>query len=373
MSKVISLLKNIVSMKSVTPDDGNILQYIANCLPEFKAHIFERNGVKNLFLQRKFGDGIHLCFAGHVDVVPAGNGWNSDPFIAKYENEYIIGRGTQDMKSGVASMVIALQETKNFNGTLSLLLTSDEEGDAKDGTIFVLEELAKIGNLPDFCLITEPTSEEKMGDVIKIGRRGSITGILNILGKQGHSAYPHRAINPVHLFANKLQYLAGHLFDSGDQYFNASQLVITDIRGGMEVSNVTPNNLKIMFNIRNSTATTLENIETYVKNICSDLNYSLKISVGSKPFLTNRDSLIVDLLYQSVKEVCQIEPNLTTGGGTSDARFMAQFGIQVAEFGVLNTLIHAVDEKVSIDEVEKLYKVCLELIFKFDLHGKGLK
>ncbi len=365
MSKVISLLKEIVSMRSVTPDDGMILQYIANYLQDFEATFFERNNVKNLFLHRKFQDGVHLCFAGHVDVVPAGNGWNSDPFKAIEHNGFIVGRGTQDMKSGVASMVVALSEVKNFNGTLSLLLTSDEEGEAIDGTIYVLEELKKQNRLPDYCLITEPTSEEFIGDVIKVGRRGSISGVLTIMGKQGHVAYPHRAINPVHLFANKLPHLAGHLFDSGDEYFSASQLVITDIRGGIEVSNVTPNDLKIMFNIRNSTATNLEKIENYVRSVCEGLNYNLKLSVGSKPFLTDNNSLIVDLLAKSVENVCKVKPVLTTGGGTSDARFMPQFGIKVAEFGVLNTLIHSVNEKVSIDEVEKLYRVCSELISRF--------
>jgi succinyl-diaminopimelate desuccinylase len=365
VSGVIELLKEIVSMKSVTPNDGGILKFIESYLPDFKAEYFNKNGVSNLFLKKRFGDGNHLCFAGHVDVVPSGEGWSSDPFIATEKDGSIYGRGTQDMKSGVASMVQALKEVENFKGTLSLLLTSDEEGDAKYGTVLVLEELKKRDQLPDYVLITEPTSEEKMGDVIKVGRRGSINGTLTIQGKQGHVAYPRKSINPVHLFAPILPKLAGHKFDSGDQFFEESQLIITDIRGGLEVTNVTPDNLKIMFNVRNSTATTLVDVENYVREVCQDLQFSLKISQSSKSFLTDSNSKIVEILQNSVSEICDIKPKLTTGGGTSDARFMGEFGIKVAEFGVINDRIHSIDERVSIEEVEQLFRVCKRVIEKF--------
>ncbi len=358
-------LKKMVSMKSVTPDSGGIFQYIESLLPEFEAEYFNRDGVENLFLKKRFGDGVHLCLAGHIDVVPSGENWKYPPFEATEVGEYIYGRGTQDMKSGVASMVEALKEVKDFSGTLSLLLTSDEEGDAKYGTVLVLEELKKRDELPDFSIITEPTSEEKMGDVIKVGRRGSINGTLTIIGKQGHAAYPKKTVNPVHLFASKLPKLAGHKFDLGDKFFEPSKLIITDIRGGLEVTNVTPETLKIMFNVRNSTKTNLEDIESFVKGVCGDLKYDLKLSQSSKPFRTDAESRVVKILSEVVEEISGVVPKLTTGGGTSDARFMGEYGIPVAEFGVRNDRIHAVNERVEIVEVEILHKVISEVLKRF--------
>jgi len=365
VSRVIELFKDIVSMESVTPNCGGILKYIENYLSDYEAEYFNKNGVSNLFLKKRFGDGVHLCLAGHIDVVPAGDGWSSNPFQATEKDGYIYGRGTQDMKSGVSAIVQTLKEVKNFNGTLSLLLTSDEEGDAKFGTVMVLEELKKRGELPDYALITEPTSENIMGDTIKIGRRGSINGTLIIQGKQGHVAYPQKSINPIHIFADRIQRLAGYRFDNGDEFFEPSQLILTDIRGGLEVTNVTPDNLKIMFNVRNSTSTTLQDVESYVRGICQGLDYTLKIEQTSKSFRTDSDSRIVKLLKESVDTVCDTQSSLSTGGGTSDARFMAEYGVKVAEFGVKNDRIHSIDERTSIDEVEKLYRVCKMVVDKF--------
>jgi succinyl-diaminopimelate desuccinylase len=356
------ILKKIVSMKSETPNSGGILEYIERLLPDFEAEYFNKDGVENLFLRKKFSEGIHLCLAGHIDVVPAGEGWQTEPYEPIEKDGYIYGRGTQDMKSGVSAMVEALQDMQNFNGTLSLLLTSDEEGDAKHGTLLVLEELKKRNELPDYSLITEPTSEEKMGDVVKIGRRGSINGTLKVFGKQGHVAYPKKSINPIHLFAERLSKLAGHQFDNGDEFFQPSQLIITDIRGGLEVTNVTPETLKIMFNVRNSTKTDLKTVEKYVREICEGLDFDLKITQSSKPFQTDSESKIVEVLKESVSEICKVEPRLTTGGGTSDARFMGEFGVKVAEFGVINDRIHSSNERVSIDEVKKLQEVVKKVL-----------
>jgi succinyl-diaminopimelate desuccinylase len=269
------------------------------------------------------------------------------------------------MKSGVSAMVETLKTTTNFRGTLSLLLTSDEEGEAEFGTVMVLQELKERGELPDYSIITEPTCETEFGDIIKVGRRGSINGTLIIQGKQGHVAYPKKSINPIHMFSKKLEKLAGYQFDNGNQFFDSSQLIITDIRGGLEVTNVTPDNLKIMFNVRNSTETTLNDVKIYVENICSDLDFSLKIFQSSSPFLTDKDSKIVKILDKSVSEICKTEPHLSTGGGTSDARFMGEFGVKVAEFGVRNDRIHSINERTSIDEVEKLYQVCKKVIENF--------
>ena len=363
--EVIKLFKQLVSIKSVTPEGIEILDFIKNYLPEFEAKYFNKNGVSNLFLTKKFDDGVHLCLAGHVDVVPAGSGWKYPPFLAIEEDGFIYGRGTQDMKSGVAAMVESAKNLEYFPGTLSILLTSDEEGEAKFGTKYVLEELKKTNQLPDFAMIFEPTSENIMGDVIKIGRRGSINATLTIYGKQGHVAYPEKTINPIHLFLDKLQIIAGHQFDSGDDFFAPSQLIITDIRGGMEVTNVTPDKLKIMFNVRNSTKTSMQDVKRFVDEVCQGLNYDLDIFESSKPFLTNSNSEIVKKLSEAVETVCKIKPNLTTGGGTSDARFMGEFNIDVAEFGVINDRIHSKNERTSIQEVEKLYQVCNMVLKSF--------
>jgi len=365
MNKVIQILKKIVSMKSVTPNDGGILKYIENYLSEYQAEYFNKNGVSNLILKKRFSDGEHLCFAGHIDVVPSGENWEFDPFSAIEKDGYIYGRGTQDMKSGVSAMVETLKNTKKFRGTLSLLLTSDEEGEAEFGTVMVLQELQKRGELPDYSLITEPTCETEFGDIIKVGRRGSINGTLIIQGKQGHVAYPNKSVNPIHLFSKKLEKLAGYQFDNGNQFFDSSQLIITDIRGGLEVTNVTPDSLKIMFNVRNSTETTLADVKNYVENICADLDFSLTINQSSNPFLTDKNSKIVQILEKSVTEICKTAPHLSTGGGTSDARFMGEFGIKVAEFGVINDRIHSIDERTSIDEVKKLYQVCKKVVANF--------
>jgi len=364
-NQLIKIFKDIVSMRSVTPNDGGILKYIENYLPEYEAEYFNKNGISNLFLKKRFSDGEHLCLAGHIDIVPAGDNWKTDPFTAIEEDGYIYGRGTQDMKGGVIALVETMKNLQDFNGTLSLLLTSDEEGEAEFGTIMVLNELKKRGELPNYSLITEPTCETIMGDTVKVGRRGSINGTLIIQGKQGHVAYPKKSINPIHLFSDRLEKLAGHKFDDGDQFFDSSQLIVTDIRGGLEVTNVTPDHLKIMFNIRNSTATTLVDVKNYVQNICLGLDFTLKVSQSSKAFLTDKNSKIVQLLKEAVSDICNIEPSLTTGGGTSDARFMGEFGIKVAEFGVINDRIHSINERTSIDEVKKLYKVCKQVVESF--------
>jgi len=364
----VELLKKLISFQSVTPDDAGAFEFIESYLSDFKAEYFNRGGVKNLLLKKVFGNGEHLCFAGHIDVVPAGDGWSSDPFTATEKDGFIYGRGTQDMKSGVASMLESAKNIENFSGTLSLLLTSDEEGEAKHGTLYVLEELKKRCELPDYALITEPTCEHEMGDTLNVGRRGSINGVIKIQGKQGHVAYPNKHINPVHLFADKLPLIAGHKFDNGDAVFAPSQLMVTDIRGGMEVTNVTPDSLKIMFNIRNSTETNTTDVENYLREVLDPLysvDYSLDIEQTSKSFQTERNSKIVKIAQNSVKEICSVEPTLSTSGGTSDARFFGEFDIPVVEFGVKNDTIHSIDERTTADEVEALYRVCLDILKSF--------
>ena len=363
--QVVDLLLKLLSFESVTPDDAGALAFIESSLPGYHALYVNEGGVKNLFLSRKFSEGPHLCFAGHVDVVPAGEGWKSNPFVPVVSEGKIYGRGAQDMKSGVAACVAAVKEAEAFPGTLSLLLTSDEEGDAEYGTVIMLEALQKRGMLPDYCIVAEPTCEVKFGDAIKIGRRGSINGYLTIYGKQGHAAYPEKALNPVHQIAPLLAKLAGVNLDEGDENFAPSQMVITDIRGGMEVTNVTPGELKIMFNVRNSTKTTKEAVRAHVEAVLEGVNFDLKLSQGSYPFVTRRDSRIVKKLQESIGSVTGVETALSTAGGTSDARFMGAFGIDVVEFGVINDTIHAANERTTVAEVEGLYRVFQNVIRHF--------
>ena len=363
---VIDFFLKILSVESVTPNDGGLLSYIESYLSDFESTWINEGGVKNLFLTKKFRDGKHLCFAGHVDVVPAGDGWDSNPFVPMIKDGYIYARGTQDMKSGVASFVQAVRDMdSDFNGRLSLLLTSDEEGDGTYGTQIVLKHLKEINLLPDYCIIAEPTCEEKMGDAIKIGRRGSINGFLTLKGKQGHAAYPEKAINPIHNISSILPQIAGYDLDNGDENFASSKLVITDIRAGMEVTNVTPNSLKMMFNVRNSTKTSQESLRKFIEEKFQDLEYDLELQQGSYPFITNRDSFIVKELKKAILEVTGVETKLSTAGGTSDGRHIAPYGIEVVEFGVINDRIHGLNERTSIQEVENLYKIFATMIKTF--------
>ncbi len=362
---VIDLFLKLLSFESITPDDAGSLDFIKAYLPGYEAIWVNEGGVKNLFLYKKFGEGDHLCFAGHVDVVPPGNNWESDPFVPLVKDGKIYARGTQDMKSGVAAFVQTLKEAETFNGTLSLLLTSDEEGDAKFGTVIMLEHLKEIGMLPDYCIVAEPTCEKHFGDAIKIGRRGSINGYLTVHGKHGHAAYPEKAVNPVHQISSVLHRLAGVHLDDGDEDFAPSQMVITDIRGGMEVTNVTPGELKIMFNVRNSTKTTQEDVRLHIDEVLQGLDYTLELTQGSYPFVTNHDSKVVRAIRKSIKKITGVDTKLSTAGGTSDARFMGAFGIDVVEFGVINDTIHAPNERTTIEEVKALHRVFTDMVEVF--------
>ncbi len=363
---VIDLFLKLLATKSVTPDDGGLLNYIENYLEDFEATWINEGGVKNLWLTKKFREGKHLCFAGHVDVVPAGEGWDTNPFVPVIKDGYIYARGTQDMKSGVAAFVQAIRDMdSDFSGRLSLLLTSDEEGDGTYGTQIVLKHLKEINLLPDYCIIAEPTCEEQFGDAIKIGRRGSINGYLTLKGKQGHAAYPEKAINPIHNIATVLPKIAAHDLDDGDENFAPSKLVITDIRSGMEVTNVTPNSLKMMFNVRNSTKTTQKSLKAFMEEQLFGLEYKLELQQGSYPFITNCDSYIVNELTDAIEEETGIKTKLSTAGGTSDGRHIAPYGIEVVEFGVINDRIHGLNERTSIKEVETLYNIFVNMIARF--------
>ena len=363
---VIELFKKLLKFKSITPNDDGAMEFIKNYLKDYEVIETEKEGVKNIFLYKKFGDGEHLCFAGHIDVVPPGEGWKTDPFEPVEKNGFIYARGTQDMKSGVAAFLYALKHTKTFNGTLSCLITSDEEGDAIWGTKYMLEILKEKNMLPDYAIVAEPTCEEVFGDAIKIGRRGSINGVLRKIGKQGHAAYPEKSINPIHKVAQVLHKIAGVDLDKGDEYFAPSKFVVTDIRAGMEVTNVTPGELKMMFNVRNNTHTDKEKIKNFIHEHFKDMNYTLELKESAKPFVTNPNTKVVKALDKAIKKVTGITPKHSTAGGTSDARFFAEKGVKVVEFGVKNDTIHAPNERTTKDEVINLSKVFSEVIKEFN-------
>jgi succinyl-diaminopimelate desuccinylase len=359
---LIELFKYLINSKSETPDDGGILTFIEDYLEDFEIIRIDREDVKNLFIYKKFGEGEHLCFAGHVDVVPAGNNWDTNPYEATEKDGYIYGRGAQDMKSGVAAFTQALRDVSYFEGTLSLLLTSDEEGEGINGTIKMLEYLKAHKMLPDACVVAEPTCENTFGDAIKVGRRGSINGYLTLKGKQGHAAYPEKAINPIHQISQILGEMAGVDLDKGDDSFAPSKFVVTDIRSGMQVTNVTPNDLQMMFNVRNNTKTTQKEVKKFVDKHYTGLDYELRLTQGSYPFKTDPNTKVVKQIDKAIEYVTGIRPKYSTAGGTSDARFIAAFGIDVIEFGVKNDTIHSVNERTTKKEVEDLYKVFTALI-----------
>lgn len=359
------LFFKLLRFVSITPNDAGAFNFIKNYMNDFEVIEVDIETTKNLFLYKRFGKGPHLCFAGHIDVVPAGDGWDSDPFEPLLKDDTVYARGSQDMKSGLCAFLKACKEASIFEGTLSVLLTSDEEGDAKYGTVEMLKELQKRSFLPDFAIVAEPTCEVIFGDAIKVGRRGSINGVIELFGKQGHAAYPEKSDNPIHAIAPILERLAGKKLDEGDAVFAPSQLVITDIRSGMEVSNVTPGYLKMMFNVRNSTKTDIKAIEAYVDSVLEGLSYKLILSQSAKPFVTSEDSRVVKALHNAIFDATTRIPKLSTAGGTSDARFFGEFGVSTVEFGVVNDTIHAPNECCPLEQVESLTCVFKNVIENF--------
>jgi succinyl-diaminopimelate desuccinylase len=359
---VIELFKKLLRFKSVTPDDGGGMEFIKKYLDGFEIIESEKEGVKNLFIYKKYGNGDHLCFGGHIDVVPPGDGWNTEPFIPTEKDGFIYARGAQDMKSGLAAFLWAMKNTKGFKGTLSALITSDEEGDAVWGTKYMLEILKEKNMIPDYAIVAEPTCEKIFGDAVKIGRRGSINGYLTVKGLQGHAAYPEKSINPVHKVAQVLHKIAGVDLDSGDEFFAPSKFVVTDIRAGMEVTNVTPGELKMMFNVRNNTHTDKKKIEEFIYKHFKNMNYTLELKQSAEPFITSPDTKVVKNLDKAIQKHTNIAPKHSTAGGTSDARFFAKYGVKVVEFGVINDTIHAPNERTTPEEVIKLADIFKDVI-----------
>ena len=382
----VSLLKELIRLPSVTPKECGIYTIIKARLEQIQSPLLEKivieqenEGVKNLFyLFYPKGSDVstlpHFCFAGHIDVVPTGENWQYEPFSAKEVDGYIYGRGTQDMKGGVSAFVSAicqsLESQSLVDCMLSILLTSDEEGEGTYGTKIMLEELQKRDLLPHCCIVAEPTSTHHTGDMLKIGRRGSINGTLIIEGKQGHAAYPQKCLNPIELLGSRLGLLAGVNLDNGNSYFEPSKLVITDIRGGMEVVNVTPQNLKIMFNVRNSPLSDEDSIRTYIESTLATLPYTLTLKTSSLPFITESNTELVKSLNAVIEAKIGRKAELSTSGGTSDARFFSAFGVKVVELGVPNDRIHAINERVKIDDILILHDIFIDFLAIFKNSAK---
>ncbi len=370
MSATLDLAKQLISIPSVTPDDMGCQKIIAERLSNigFNIEHLRYGEVDNLWA--RYGTQSPLfVFAGHTDVVPTGpvEQWRNDPFTPTIVNDVMTARGTADMKSSIAAMICACEnffaEGNTINGSIAFLITSDEEGPATDGTVKVIEHLLANDEKIDWCLVGEPSSTNTLGDVIKNGRRGSISGDLTIHGVQGHIAYPQLAKNPIHLFAGALQDLCDEVWDEGNDHFPPTSFQVSNIHGGTGASNVIPGDLHVQFNLRFSTAITDQQIQQRIQAILDKhgLNYTLNWSISGQPFLT-ADGKLVDAAKQAIKSVCGIETELSTAGGTSDGRFIAPTGAQVVELGPVNESIHKINENINIKQLEQLTKVYQEIL-----------
>jgi succinyl-diaminopimelate desuccinylase len=326
----------------------------------FACERIDRGGVANLWARRGTTAPL-FCFAGHTDVVPPGpvEHWQSDPFQPARRDGYLYGRGAADMKGSLAAFVTATEafvgEHPQHGGSIAFLLTSDEEGDALDGTVAVTEALAARGELIDYCIVGEPTAVNRLGDTIKNGRRGSLSGRLTIKGVQGHIAYPHLARNPIHLAAPAIAELAATEWDRGNEFFPPTTWQISNIHAGTGANNVIPGHVDILFNFRFSTASTPEALQARVTEILQrhGLDHEIAWTLGARPFLTGGGAL-VDAALGAIREETGVSAELSTSGGTSDGRFIAGICPQVVEIGPVNASIHKIDERIEIDDLARL-------------------
>ena len=374
MSKTIELAKALISRPSITPDDQGCQQLLIEQLEPlgFKAEQMRfgegEDAVDNLWL-RKGTEAPLFCFAGHTDVVPTGpvDSWDSDPFEAIERNGKLYGRGTADMKGSIAAFSIACErfvhDYPNHTGSIAYLITSDEEGPAHNGTVKVIETLEQRNEKIDWCLVGEPSSTSRVGDVIKNGRRGSLGCTLKIIGKQGHVAYPHLADNPIHLAAPMLAELTTMQWDNGNDFFPPTTFQVSNIHAGTGASNVIPGSLEMIFNFRFSTEITPEEIKQRVEDLLKKhkLDYEIDWALSGMPFLTAAGSL-VDAAVEAIKQETGITTELSTSGGTSDGRFIAPTGAQVLELGPTNASIHQVNECVGIDELDTLERIYYRML-----------
>ncbi|MDA8328539.1 MAG: succinyl-diaminopimelate desuccinylase [Betaproteobacteria bacterium] len=365
MSDTLQLTKDLISRRSLTPDDAGCQKLIQTRLAPlgFTFETLVSQGVTNLWARR--GNTAPLvCFAGHTDVVPTGplEAWHSDPFIPTERDGLLFGRGAADMKASLAAFVTAIegfvQAHPDHSGSIALLITSDEEGVASDGTVKVVEWLANQGTHIDCCIVGEPTCVSRLGDTIKNGRRGSLSGRLTVKGIQGHIAYPHLIRNPIHQAAPAIAELASTVWDQGNAHFPPTSWQISNIHGGTGATNVVPGTVVIDFNFRHSTASSQDSLKTRVHAILDQhkLEYSLDWPNPGAPYLTPAGNL-VDAIGTAIQQVTSIMPTLSTTGGTSDGRFIARIASQVIEFGPVNASIHKIDEHVAIADLKPLSQI----------------
>ena len=370
MSTTLELAKSLISKASVTPDDCGCQAIIIGRLKKigFEIHPLKFGDVDNFWAVHG-NRGPLFAFAGHTDVVPAGdeNAWNTKPFEPTIKDGFLYGRGAADMKGGLASMVTAtedfIKDNPNHNGRIAFLITSDEEGVAVNGTVKVMEYLTENNQKIDYCLLGEPSSTSITGDVIKNGRRGSLNGVMKVHGKQGHVAYPHLAKNPIHHVSPALNDLCKQEWDNGNDYFPATSFQISNIHSGDGVTNVIPGDATVMFNFRYSTETTKKELQKKVHEILDshNLDYSIEWSHSGYPFLTPQGEL-VSACIEAIKKTKGIEPELSTSGGTSDGRFIAQEGTQVIELGPVNATIHQVNESVLVQDLDDLSEIYYQVL-----------
>ena len=372
-SPTLSLARELISRRSNTPNDADCQELLGKRLKKigFNIDVLKYGDVTNSWARHGKQSPL-ICFAGHTDVVPSGplDQWHSDPFVPTIRDGKLYGRGAADMKSSLAAFTVAVEEFiaahPKYTGSIALLITSDEEGVAVDGTTRVVDQLKQRQEKIDYCIVGEPTSVNHIGDTIKNGRRGSLSATLRIKGIQGHVAYPHLAKNPVHAAAPALSELANIEWDRGNEFFPATTWQISNIHAGTGADNVIPGVLEIQFNFRYSTASTIESLKHKVESVLAkhQLNYEIKWVQSAKPFITKPGDL-VNAITKAIKKVAHIDAELSTTGGTSDGRFIAEICPQVIEFGPLNATIHKLNECIDVSDLESLkeiYRLTLENI-----------
>jgi succinyl-diaminopimelate desuccinylase len=373
MSKTLNLTKELISKKSITPLDEGCQDLLINHLEllGFKIEKMPYGNVRN-FYARKGHEAPLLVFAGHTDVVPPGPEveWSSHPFEPTIKNDRLYGRGAADMKTSLAAFIVSIEEflaeNKNHKGSIGLLITSDEEGVAVDGTVKVIEVLKNRKEKIDFCIVGEPTCVAKFGDTVKNGRRGSLSARLKVKGIQGHIAYPELIKNPIHDVAPAIDDLVKTIWDEGNEYFPKTSWQISNINGGTGATNVVPGFVEILFNFRYSSASTAAMLKSRFIQILNkhQLDYDVDWEHSGEPYLTERGSL-VDVLSDSVEEISGVKPTISTTGGTSDGRFISKLCDQVVEFGPINESIHKINENVIVKDIEILkdiYKLTITKI-----------